>query len=408
MIESDVRKEKLSLSAVVYGIYCALLPLNMILNFTGFTINKYVGIVASGLFFVEMVRYHQFRVNREYIIFFLFLVWSSVTIVWSIDDSATFGALNTLFNLVMLTMLVLIRGFNCKEMTGIKYFMIIPSALIFFYLAPNLNVSYTRLTLQTSAGAADQNSLAANLVFPLLMAIDETKYRKNKFLKGVNILCAFLISMSLLLIASRGGILSATISLVVYFFLEGRKDGKNLTSTILIRRLIVVLAIVGVANWVLRNVELPALTRLQFSAITSDKGMGRIDIWRSFWRAIWDNPIRHLFGYGYGTETSISRQFLGQTIGAHNVYLEHWATIGLIGFIILLMMFYRPLHHAINKHDSLGVACMIALIVACLPLGFLSNKGAWNIMLLSFVGFQDHESTMPYNDGEMEHLESWV
>lgn len=30
---------------------------------------------------------------------------------------------------------------------------------------------------------------------------------------------------------------------------------------------------------------------------------------------------------------------------------------------------------------------MIAFILICLPLGFLLNKGAWNIMMLALIGF---------------------
>ena len=38
----SIKKEKIGLDAVVFAIYCAMAPLNMILNFTGATINKYV------------------------------------------------------------------------------------------------------------------------------------------------------------------------------------------------------------------------------------------------------------------------------------------------------------------------------------------------------------------------------
>lgn len=389
-IKSEERTDKLSLTAVVYAIYCALLPLNMILNFTGVTINKYVGIVVSGLFAFDIISRHLLRIKKKYGAFLVFFLWALITGVWTIDDAATFGAMSTLFNLVMLTVLGLIRGFNRREITIIKYFMVIPSALIYFYLAPNLSISYTRLTLQTSAGVADQNSLAANLVYPLIIAIDEIKHRDNKLLKGANAVCALLICLNLLLIASRGGILSAAISLAFYFFLECRNRKKNLTSTILLRRLIVGLVVISTGNWILQNVELPALNRLQFSEISSDRGMGRFDIWRGFWNAIWENPFRYIFGYGYGTEVAISRRFVGQTIGAHNVYLEHWATMGTIGFVIMLVMFFRPLKNALISHDSLASSCMVALLVACLPLGFLQNKGAWNIMMLSFIGLQSN------------------
>lgn len=390
LVDAAEKQNRISLTAIVYGVYCALLPLNMILNFTGFTVNKYVGILASGLILIDIVRRHSFALKKDYVIYIIFLIWAGITTAWTVDSTASSNAFSTLFNLVMLTILGLIRGFNRSEIKLIKYFMIIPSAVLFFYLAPNLNVSYTRMTLQTSAGAADQNSLALNLVFPLIMAIDEFKHNSNKIVKVINATCILLMVISLLLIASRGGILSAALSSVIYFYLEGKKEGKNITVSMLIRRIMIVLIVIAAGGWVIRNIEFSAISRLKLSVIMSDRGMGRLDIWKGFWKAIWDNPLRFLFGYGYGTEGWIGRHFVGETIGAHNVYLEHWATMGIGGLTLLFVMYYRPIITALKRKDSTSFACMVALMIGCLTLGFLSNKGSWNIIMLCLLGLQQY------------------
>lgn len=79
------KKERIGISAMVYGIYCALLPFNMILNFTGFTINKYIGILASLLMIISVLRKHSFSIKKEYTIYVVFLCWAFITIVWSIN-----------------------------------------------------------------------------------------------------------------------------------------------------------------------------------------------------------------------------------------------------------------------------------------------------------------------------------
>lgn len=251
-------------------------------------------------------------------------------------------------------MLGLLRGFNAKEIIYIKYCMIIPAAILFFYLAPNMDVSYTRATLQTAAGTADHYSLAANLVFPLLMSIDELRKRNNKALKIVNGVCCFLIISGILMIASRGAIAAAVISIIVYFSLEWKEAGKHIKIATLLRGVVVAAAVIFLGHYLIQHIDLPALTRLQFSAISSDKGTGRLDIWRGFIDAATDNIFRMLFGYGYGTEADISYQFINQKVDAHNVYLEHLATVGLIGLTILLKMIWIPLKRAIKAKDYLS------------------------------------------------------
>lgn len=39
----------ISIDAVLFAVYCALAPMNMVMNFSGATINKYVGLLVAAV-----------------------------------------------------------------------------------------------------------------------------------------------------------------------------------------------------------------------------------------------------------------------------------------------------------------------------------------------------------------------
>lgn len=388
MQNDSIINERIGIATIVYGVYCALLPLNMILNFTGFTINKYIGILASAFFLLDIIRKRAFELKTTYLIILMFMFWSWLTLVWSVDFSRSVSQLTTLSSLIIITIMGLLRDFNQKEITFLKYCMIIPASLIVAYLAPNKAVSYSRATLQSSAGSADHNSLAANILFPLIICVNGIKYEQKKWVKIINVICAISMVISLLLIASRGSILAAVGAFIVYFYYERKDEGMQINYRNLIKRLAVAFIVIGIGYYILNTIDLPALSRLKWDQLFANSGYGRTNLWAAAWRALWDSILRVIFGYGYGTETSVTFKYTGRLAGIHNVYLEHWATTGIIGLTILLSLFVKTTIYARKNKDNLSVALMIALMIICFPLGFLTNKGAWNIIMFAYIGLQ--------------------
>ena len=380
-----VSKDKIGWDAVVFAVYCAMAPLNMIMNYSGgATINKYVGILAAACMLVRVAMRKQFTVNRSALLVAGFLVWAFATSLWTIASGTTRALLITLASLVAVFLVGAIRGFNARELSFIKHIMIIMASALVFWIVPNQDYSYYRGTLSSEAGVADQNGLAANILFPLWMAIDLLMNTKGKkrILYTVAAVC---MSISLLMLASRGALVAFFISALVYFIMR-RKQIKPLV----VVGIVVALALIY-AYYVKTNPGL--LSRLSLESTKKDGGNGRIEIWSSTLSLLLSNPVRLLFGYGYGAETAVSILAMGTAIGTHNIYIEHLAAMGVIGLILLLWILFFILKKAIRNKDYLAISLMISMMTVSMFLGFFRDKGAWNILLICFIGFTSSQSS---------------
>ena len=382
----NINFKTIRVSAIIYSIYCALLPLNQVLNFTGFTINKYVGMIAALSFFLSIYLKNKLFLDKRCICLLLFAVWCLTTTLWSLNSDYTIHKMITLLSLVSLTIFGLMFKFNSREIRLIKYSMIFATAVLVLYLEPNTDISVSRATIQTAAGTADQNGLAANIVFSFLMCIDESIHSERKFEKILFSSISAMIFVELLLIASRGALAATFLSLIIYIYQHVSKVGSKVNLFSLLKIIVISIGILVLINYILNNVELPALDRLSMKAIQEDGGSGRFFIWENIVEALLNNPFRFLFGYGFGTEGYVTQLLFGVYEGIHNVYLEYLATTGIIGFVLMLAIFYNCYMSAKSHNDYVSLALVVALMAICFPLGFFLDKGAWNIFLLTMTG----------------------
>lgn len=394
-----VSKEKIGWDAFVFAVYCAIAPLNMIMNYSGGgTINKYVGIFAAVCMLGRVVQRNKFTMNRHVISVGCFFVWALTTSLWSISGGITQALLITLASLVAVFAVGALRGFNGRELSMIKHVMIIVASALIFWIVPNQDYSYYRGTLSSEAGVADQNGLAANILFALWMAIDLFMNTKGKK-KLLYAAAALSMSASIIMLASRGALVAFFASALVYFFMR-RKE---------IKPIVVVGMIVAVVLLFVyyEKTNPGVLSRLSLESVQADGGNGRLDVWMATLDLLLANPIRLLFGYGYGTEAEVGFLGVGRVIGTHNVYLEHLATMGVIGFILLLWILLPILKKAARNKDYLSVALMVSMMMICMFLGFFRDKGAWNMLLLCFIGFTNSQQNN-YKGSENACRDSWL
>ncbi len=183
----------------------------------------------------------------------------------------------------------------------------------------------------TTSAAGDPNSLATTLIvtIPLILAL--ATYHKEKLIK----FCLY--SLSLLMIAlmvitgSRTGLV-AFIGIIIAGFIYSRK--KFLYGTVIIMVMIV--------GWV----SLPDQYReryMLFSEISQDVDQvssGRWEIWKAGINMIPDRPILGVgagaFAWAYGS----GRYGPPQHMQSHNLYIEIFATMGIIGFIACSMFLF--------------------------------------------------------------------
>ena len=379
-----ISKEKIGWDVFVFAAYCAIAPLNMIMNFSGSgTINKYVGILAAVCMLVQIARRNKYVINRSVMLVVLFFVWALTTILWTVSDGITQSLLITLGSLVAVFVVGAMRGFNARELSMIKHIMVIVSAALVFWITPNQDYNYYRGTLSSEAGVADQNGLAANILFSLWMAVDLAMNTKGKK-KLLYIAAALSMGMSIIMLASRGALLAFFVSALVYFFMR-RKEIKPIVVVGVVVAIVALLVHYQKSNPGLMN-------RLSLESTKADGGSGRMAVWVAVIDLLLHHPVRLLLGYGYGAETEVSYLAIQQHIGTHNVYLEHLATTGIIGCVLLLWILITLLKKAIRDKDYLSIALLITMMTVSMFLGLFRDKGVWNVLLLCFIGFADKQS----------------
>ncbi|MDH5523347.1 MAG: O-antigen ligase family protein [Desulfobulbaceae bacterium] len=182
---------------------------------------------------------------------------------------------------------------------------------------------------------------------------------------------AILIYTSIFVSLSRGGIISASLSLVLFLILLGRGQKHSSKTKYLLTTLLVAILAVGWFGWE------PIFAR--FDLIANAEGElreARPLLWQDSWRLIKDFPLT---GTGFGTfiySYPAYRTISGRSIfdHAHNDYFELMTDGGIIGFalvgIFLTTILYRAYQTFITRRDrfsgllSIGALCgIVALLI---------------------------------------------
>lgn len=104
-----------------------------------------------------------------------------------------------------------------------------------------------------------------------------------------------------------------------------------------------------------------------------------------YWNAIRKNPLTLLFGYGLG-ETGI-------TAGAHNLYLEIWYYLGVVGLLLYIALFSLLITEPVRKKKVARlrefvvrhISVIVVLITYCSLHGLtqLISYGTFFLVLIS-------------------------
>ena len=383
--------EKIHIDAFLYAVYAAIIPINMIMNYSGkATVNKQIGIIAviAMLLFIILQHKYMFLYNPNKGLI-VFIIYSLFSLVWSVSFTDSIAALTTLFSLLFIYLIGKLRAFNSKEVLIISICMIALASAIPFFLGINKAVSYSRGTLMNENGAADHNGLACNLVFGAILALDKFFSIKKRFFKYVFAAGTGLIIIAIFITGSRSAIIALGVS-VIYYLIKSfpkLKGSRSFWGTIILT----VVAFVAVYYYLENHLHSAVIKRLGLVAILYGRGNGRIDIWKNILKIIGDNPIRALFGWGYGTQKVVYASYYGIRDAAHNVFLQLWLDVGIIGmaaFLAGIMKFWKDANY---YHVYVSNALWLALFITFMTLSFSTNKGAWNVFLLMYL-FTLHQS----------------
>jgi len=203
------------------------------------------------------------------------------------------------------------------------------------------------------------NQLAMFLAIPFLIGLFFTWKEKKEKRKKLYILCLALIGLSLLCTFSYGAWLAIGMAIIV---ITGLEYGKIIQKKYLAIFLLILLIFLG---WAIFSKYKSVQNTGERSSLAS-----RFMIWKSSGRMIESSPF---FGIGPGNfqEKYLEYQkyfppYLEWSAPQpHNIFLAFWlesGLAGLIGFVCLLILFFRDNKIAIKNNRDLGILFLAIMI----------------------------------------------
>ena len=185
---------------------------------------------------------------------------------------------------------------------------------------------------------------------------------------------------AIVLAASRGGLLTALVALVIV--------PVALPHLGVVRRVLLVGSVAAIAvltfTWFPQAVpdleqNLDRLGRVEEDLLGGTM-TGRTAIWAAGAEVFLEAPVH---GTGSGTYGRAVQPILGRALGAHNAFLSVAVTMGLVGFMLFGAMFIVAiLGHAAAPRRADYAVLFVALVVSVMPLNLENNKFVWFILAL--------------------------
>lgn len=268
--------------------------------------------------------------------------------VWrpmSLSPKDTVNAFFSLFTPIAFLFLAINLDRKYQKKLVVPVFLAIMLTLVFGLIqAVGIDIRIYRYNSEMSGIFANRNHqavmLAVSLLFlPLLSEKAEGNGVSENFFKFVAALFILLIAIILMITGSRMGIIVFFVSLIMLYFVSGRRDAtrgpKSLVGTRLVAGLIVLsIATVGALVWFTsRDVALSRMVNIVDSS--------RIEVWDQIVAGLpqflpWGSGVGSYVA-AYQTIESASALSPSYSNHAHNDWLELVFTTGIPGIVILLL-----------------------------------------------------------------------
>jgi len=198
------------------------------------------------------------------------------------------------------------------------------------------------------SGLGDANDYASFLVLFIPILLSGFLFKKSALIKSTSAVLLFLSFLGLLATGSRGGALSFLFSMLVYCFFLHRE---RILSLFKIMFFIIVLFLVGGAALVIMPSTLKEELgeRFDLTEIESADQLtaGRTLIWRKGLLLFMESPV---IGHGH----HVFRTLLGEKYyvkaACHNQYLYYAVNYGIIGLVLLLMVYLKLFQYVWNRY----------------------------------------------------------
>jgi O-antigen ligase len=337
----------------------------------------WLGMLQTGrLGALDVVREHR----RMFELLALLLVWLALTSLWAEEPSAVLG---DMWHWVAVALVFAIFATTVRDLRGLQLILLafVVAAVISVivgFAGGLVTTGSEQATVQGSerleGATGDANFLAAGLVSALVLAAGLLVTVTQPLVKLGLVGAIGVMATGLVASQSRGGILAMLVVIVAAFvFFRRRRAYAALLALMLI----------GVAA-VFFSTTPDAADRLTRA---TDGGSGRTGLWTVAERAFADQPV---VGIGLNNFTAVApdytrqpgvlervQKIAEQQSVVHNLYLQQLTETGVIGFLLLMGVFWAALAAAwragrLAEEDGNGNLEVLARAILVANIGMLA------------------------------------
>lgn len=320
-------------------------------------------------------------INKLTMAFMLYVFVNALSCVYSVDLSASASELG---RLLMNGVLIIVVGgmydeYNQDEVNYlIKALIIGGLATVVLTLLFSDKSAADRLTLSINGVKQDHNYINGYMYFAFAFFVNKLIGEK-KLLYAIPSL--FLIVFTLMT-GSRG----ATVSLValgIMVFVYNMFNTGKIKFSVMLAAFIILIVLIFSFDYIMSLLPADVAARFSSDYVQKYKGLNRNVLWGELLKIYNEGPLlRQLFGYGYGTVPTVNT--FNHAV-AHNLWLDHLISGGVIGVIVLTYMHIVFVVEAWRLKNPVIFSAYMGYLAMCMTLSITNYKPLWNCMMMIMI-----------------------
>lgn len=341
------------------------------------TLSRLVGMVAAAAGFAAVALERRFkRPNSMLIVVGVFVLWSGLTVFWTIDPHLSFSRLFTYAQLSVLVWLVYEFGSEPLQLRRLMQAFVLGAWVAVGNSLVNFALGQATTYMRFGAAGFDPGDFGLTVALALPFAWHVGITESNRVFRWLYLGYLPAGILSILLSASRGPFVAMSIALLLVIWTYPRLR-------LLPKALVFVAAMAG-AIAVPALVPEESFARLQRGVEEVEEGSleGRVQIWRAGIDVFREHSV---VGVGVGAFRASVENSLGRAWAAHNTLLAVAVESGIIGlviFFILILFTLRIIWDLPPPERRLWLILGITWFVGVMNLSWQYRKPTWLLLAL--------------------------